>query len=86
MSTQTDNTLRNTTRKPFMLGYTVRPIGDGEKSIWTRIGAAWEHKDGKGMEVRMDALPVDGRLVLRTAPDDPIDARDYDRPSPNAPG
>lgn len=55
--------------KPFMLGYTVRPIGDGRKSSWSKIAAAWAHKDGQGFEVRMDALPVDGRLVLRTVPE-----------------
>ncbi|MEM6409252.1 MAG: hypothetical protein AAF700_12670 [Pseudomonadota bacterium] len=52
-----------------MLGYTVKPTGDGEKAIWTRIGAAWEHKDGKGFELRMDAVPLDERIVLRTLPE-----------------
>lgn len=50
-----------------MLGYTVTPIGDGKKTIWSKVAAAWAHKDGEGYEVRMDALPVDGRLVLRRA-------------------
>ncbi len=61
---------QNTARKPFMLGYAVRPIGDGKKSNWSKIAAAWAHKDGEGYEVRFDALPVDGRLVLRTIKDD----------------
>jgi len=56
-------------KRPFMLAYTVKPIGDGRKSIWSKIGAAWSHKDGQGYEVRMDALPVDGRIVLRTIKD-----------------
>ena len=55
--------------KPFMLAYAVKPFGDGSKSIWSRIGAAWSHKDGQGFEVRMDAHPVDGRIVLRTIRD-----------------
>lgn len=59
-----------TTNKPCLLGYTVTPIGDGQKSVWSKIAAAWAHKDGEGYEVRMDALPVDGRLVLRTVKDD----------------
>ncbi|MEL6171494.1 MAG: hypothetical protein AAFR02_05705 [Pseudomonadota bacterium] len=53
-------------KKPFMLAYAVKPIGDGKKSIWTKIGAAWAHKDDQGYEVRMEAVPLDGRLVLRT--------------------
>ncbi|MEO1346752.1 MAG: hypothetical protein AAFV74_21620 [Pseudomonadota bacterium] len=52
-------------KKPFMLAYSVKPIGDGKKSIWTKIGAAWAHKDDQGYEVRMEAVPLDGRLVLR---------------------
>jgi hypothetical protein len=27
--------------------------------------AAWYHKDEKGMEILLDALPIDGRIVLR---------------------
>ncbi len=39
---------------------------DGEvKGRWLEIGAAWVHKDGKGFDVALEALPVDGRLVLR---------------------
>ncbi|MEO0666724.1 MAG: hypothetical protein AAFZ99_02300 [Pseudomonadota bacterium] len=70
-----DSTSTNTSdsapglKRPFMLAYTVKPIADGRKSIWSKIGAAWSHKDGQGYEVRMDALPVDGRIVLRTVKD-----------------
>jgi hypothetical protein len=36
-----------------------------EKSTWTRIGTAWPHKDGKGFNAELRALPVSGKLVLR---------------------
>jgi hypothetical protein len=36
-----------------------------EKSNWTRIGSAWPHKDGKGFNAELRALPVSGKLVLR---------------------
>ena len=36
-----------------------------EKSHWTRIGTAWPHKDGKGFNAELRALPVSGKLVLR---------------------
>lgn len=40
--------------------------GDDEQSgFWTRIGSAWPHKDGKGLNIVLAALPVNGRLVLR---------------------
>lgn len=41
--------------------------GEGKKSYWTRIGAAWKHKDGEGMNLQLDLVPVGGgRIVLRT--------------------
>ena len=39
---------------------------DGEeKAIWTRVGVAFENKDGKGFNVQLAALPVSGKLVMR---------------------
>ena len=75
MSTYTDDTSPPSKseapglKRPFMFAYTVKPIEDGRKSVWNKIGAAWSHKDGQGYEVRMDAYPVDGRIVLRTVRD-----------------
>ena len=38
----------------------------GEKSFWTRIGAAWDHEDGKGISLQLDLMPIgEGRIVLR---------------------
>jgi hypothetical protein len=54
--------------KPTHTAFTVRDYKtkDGEdKGRWLEIGAAWVHKDGKGFDVALEALPVDGRLVLR---------------------
>ncbi|WP_282078728.1 hypothetical protein [Epibacterium ulvae] len=61
-------------KTPYMLGYTVRPMGDGQKSHWSKVAVAWAHKDGQGFNVQMDALPVDGRLVLRAVNDDEDEA------------
>jgi hypothetical protein len=30
---------------------------------WTRIGAAFPHKDGIGFSIELKAFPIDGRLV-----------------------
>jgi hypothetical protein len=51
--------------KPNARAYTVRKGSGKGKDFWTRIGSAWLHKDGKGFNVQLDALPVDGRLVVR---------------------
>lgn len=41
--------------------------GDGDAANWTRIGAAWPHADGNGLNLTMNLLPLDGRVVIRTA-------------------
>jgi hypothetical protein len=40
---------------------------------WTRIGAAFPHKEGVGFNIELKAFPVDGRLVA--LPPDPNDDR-----------
>ena len=52
--------------------FTVEDRGKDEDPFWLKIGAAWAHKDGKGFNVTLSALPLDNRLVLRepTEPDD----------------
>jgi len=61
------------TKKPPHIAYYVHEHkGSGstpsEKSTgyWTKIGAAWMHKDGKGLDILLDLIPAgDPRLVLR---------------------
>lgn len=36
-----------------------------EKSNWTRVGVAFPHKDGNGLNVELRAIPVSGKLVIR---------------------
>jgi len=49
---------------PALIAYFVR---DEKNAPWIKIGAAWEHEDGKGFGIQIDAIPVgfDGRIVLR---------------------
>ncbi len=47
--------------------YMVKDLEDGDKSHWTTIGAAWAHKDGDGLNIQLDAMPLNGRLVIRKA-------------------
>ena len=32
--------------------------GEDKKGIWTKIGAAWPHRDGKGFSVELELIPV----------------------------
>jgi len=38
---------------------------DQQQTDWLRVGVAFPHKDGKGFNVQVKALPGDGRLVIR---------------------
>ncbi len=53
------------TMKPTFNVFTVEDRGEGNDPFWLKIGAAFEHKDGKGYNLTLQALPTDGRLVLR---------------------
>ncbi|WP_316199182.1 hypothetical protein [Bradyrhizobium sp. SZCCHNS2002] len=44
--------------------------GEGDSTYWTKIGAAWAHDDGEGYNISLTALPLNGRLVVRTAKTD----------------
>jgi hypothetical protein len=44
-----------------------------EKANWTRVGVAFAHKDGLGMNVELRAIPVSGRLVIRRHEAKPVD-------------
>ena len=52
------------TQPPALIAYHVSERG--EKSFWTRIGAAWDHEDAKGLTLQLDLVPANGgRIVLR---------------------
>ena len=50
--------------KPALRLFAVTKRGDNKR--WQEVGAAWIHKDGKGYQLKLDYLPVNGaELVLR---------------------
>jgi len=61
------NTNNTPTRSgaPTHIAYQVRE--HSQQSYWTRIGAAWAHRDGKGFSLQVDGIPLDGRITLREA-------------------
>lgn len=63
MTTQTPQQNR-----PTHIAYHVRDVG--EQSYWDRVGVAWQHRDGKGFNVELSCMPIDGKLTLRV-PSDP---------------
>jgi hypothetical protein len=57
-------------KHPAYHAYVVRDGKNGEKGFWTKLGAAWKSKDGKGFVLQLDCVPLDGRVVLREPKDD----------------
>ena len=63
----TDSTNNQPASKtPSHVAYQVRDR-DGQKGFWTRIGSAWAHGDGKGFNIQIETVPLDGRITLRVA-------------------
>ncbi len=58
--------MTNTTNQPKRPTHAIfQVIGDGDKARWIRVGSAWTNRDGKGLNLRFDAYPVVGNIVVR---------------------
>ena len=51
-------------QQPTYQAYTVVKR-EGQDDFWLNIGAAFEHADHSGLNIVLQALPIDGKLVLR---------------------
>ena len=65
-------------QQPTYQAYTVVKR-EGQDDFWLNIGAAFMHQDGDGYNVVLQALPINGKIVLRLptsdAKDDPERAK-----------
>lgn len=68
MTNQNNTEAKPEGKSPTHVAYQVRD-GKSAKGFWTRIGAAWTHTDGKGFNIQLDCVPLDGRITLRVASD-----------------
>jgi len=57
------NNQSSETKAPDFIAWQV--IQKGDKSVWHKVGASWQHKDKKGMTLQLDVIPLGGRIVLR---------------------
>jgi hypothetical protein len=53
----------NTGQKPTHELFAVKGGAEGKKAFWTKIGAAWPHKDGKGLSLKFTFYPADGKSI-----------------------
>jgi hypothetical protein len=63
--TRTTKTSEKQANAPALIAYFVP---ERENAPWTRIGALWAHKDGKGYNLDLELVPApnaQGRVVLR---------------------
>jgi hypothetical protein len=58
-----------TSQQPAYRAFTVVKR-EGADDFWLPIGAAFPHQDGEGFNLVLQALPIDGRVVLRTPKDE----------------
>ncbi|MGK2959052.1 MAG: hypothetical protein ACSLFB_11775 [Acidimicrobiales bacterium] len=70
---------RDEKNRPSFEAFHVKD-GPDDKSYFNRIGAAFPHKDGEGHTITLDAVPVDGRIVLRTPKERLDEAKGETRP------
>lgn len=38
---------------------------EGQEDFWLNIGLVFPHKDGKGLNIMLQAFPLDGKIVCR---------------------
>ena len=63
--TDTNTNQATGSKAPSDIAYHVSDR-EGGKGFFTRIGAAWPHKDGKGFNIQLEVLmPLDSRITLR---------------------
>lgn len=73
-------------QQPHYRAYTVIKR-EGQEDFWLAIGAAFMHQDGDGFNVVLQALPIDGKIVLRLPKDDRAEQGSAQQtPAKNKPG
>ncbi len=58
--------------KPAYRAYTVIKR-EGKDDYWLNLGVAFPHEDGEGFNLLLQALPIDGKIVLRTYKEEEAD-------------
>lgn len=61
-------------KQPSHRAYTVIRR-EGQDDFWLNIGLAFQHADGRGLNIMLQAMPFDGKIVLREPSDDEADDR-----------
>jgi hypothetical protein len=68
--------------KPAYRAYTVVKR-EGKDDFWLNIGVAFAHDDKDGFNLLLQALPLDGKIVLRTYKEDEEEEQKATKGKPN---
>ncbi|HEY9869702.1 MAG TPA: hypothetical protein V6D08_11095 [Candidatus Obscuribacterales bacterium] len=60
--------------KPDFRVYTVIKR-EGKDDYWLNLGVAFRHDDGEGFNLLLQAMPLDGKLVMRRYKEKPEDEK-----------
>ena len=55
---------KSESRQPTHRAYSVIRR-EGQDDFWLNIGLVFQHKDGKGLNIMLQAFPLDGKIVCR---------------------
>ena len=55
---------KSESRQPTHRAYSVIRR-EGQDDFWLNLGLVFDHKDGKGFNIMLQALPLDGKIVCR---------------------
>ena len=59
---------KSESRQPTHRAYSVIKR-EGQDDFWLNLGLVFAHKDGKGLNIMLQALPLDGKIVCREIDD-----------------
>jgi len=66
---------RDQSQQPTHRAYSVIKR-EGQDDYWLNLGLAFPHKDGKGFNIILQAIPFDAKIVIREITGDDKDAED----------
>ena len=64
---------------PAFRAYTVIKK-EGKDDFWLNLGVAFPHDDGEGFNLLLQALPLDGKIVLRRYKEDAEEEKPKGKP------
>ncbi len=60
---------KSESRQPTHRAYSVIQR-EGQDDFWLNLGLVFDHKDGKGFNIMLQAFPLDGKIVCREITDE----------------